>query len=194
MHRALGQALQGPRNSFRHACLPACMLLAAHARPRRQQRIEASGPLGAAVTHNPYLDVVAGELEAAAAARGSSGGGCADGSSSGSADGFLSYLAALLEIERWVAAVVAGGGPGRCVCSSWAALAAPLTFTPRARQHVRVAARARAAGATRAPRASCWWRPSTRRPATGARGRWVRMARGCVRACVCVCECGCVRV
>lgn len=56
-------------------------------RSHRQERIEASGPLGAAPSANPHLDVVESELAAAAA--------------QGVSDGFTLYLSALLEIERW---------------------------------------------------------------------------------------------
>lgn len=55
--------------------------------PCRQERIEASGPLGCAPSTNPHLNVVEGELAAAAAG--------------GLSDGFTLYLAALLEIERY---------------------------------------------------------------------------------------------
>lgn len=54
--------------------------------PRRQERVETSGPLGSAPSSNPHLDVVESELAAAAA--------------QGLADGFTAYLGALLEIER----------------------------------------------------------------------------------------------
>ncbi|KAF6260843.1 POT family-domain-containing protein [Scenedesmus sp. NREL 46B-D3] len=57
-------------------------------RRKEEERIEASGPLGSAVTANPHLDQVAAELEAAAAA------GLLAG------DGYALYLQALLEIER----------------------------------------------------------------------------------------------
>ncbi|WIA34840.1 hypothetical protein OEZ86_013138 [Tetradesmus obliquus] len=55
---------------------------------KEEQRVEASGPLGSAVTANPHLDQVSAELEAATAA------GLLAG------DGYALYLQALLAIEQ----------------------------------------------------------------------------------------------
>eukprot|EP00883_Tetradesmus_obliquus_P015588 jgi/Sobl393_1/8739/SZX78120.1 len=55
---------------------------------KEEQHVEASGPLGSAVTANPHLDQVSAELEAATAA------GLLAG------DGYALYLQALLAIER----------------------------------------------------------------------------------------------
>lgn len=54
----------------------------------REERIESSGPLGSAVTANPYLEQVQAELTAAGAA------GVMKG------DAFGLYLTALMEIDR----------------------------------------------------------------------------------------------